>query len=374
MKCEMADDLIQNYLDRSLSHEQRIQLEKHVELCSRCREELQSYKQLMGLFELEEPCPDLPADFTQRIMRSLPDISFQSSQIGTLGSVPTYLKTIGMGLAAIFVVGIFQMDISFWNSSIQDGPAITLRANPGQHSGESIQLSGQDGPQSSIPFQGQHSTRFQMSLRVNGGVVHVRNSDGFHLIRDGEEHSLSFRDEIRTGAKASASIVYPQGNVQLRLKPRTRVQIARNSLRLFHGDTWVNIVKKGTRFEVKTPNLIAAVRGTIFTVGVEGDPESTASRGSLETRSQVSVFEGKVEVRSLTSDQPSVFLTASRQVWSKGLGLEKITEIDDRTRDKWSEEIQASGALIKEGVPAMDTLPGNSEVRPEQSISEELGR
>ena len=86
MKCEMVDELIQHYLDLSLSHEQRIQLEKHVELCSRCREELQSYKRLVELFEEEDSCPDLPADFTQRVMSSLPDVSFQNTRAKGYGS------------------------------------------------------------------------------------------------------------------------------------------------------------------------------------------------------------------------------------------------------------------------------------------------
>ncbi|MBT3786058.1 FecR domain-containing protein, partial [bacterium] len=235
-------------------------------------------------------------------------------------------------------------------------------------------LSG-DGS-SSDPTQHQMGGgEFPLKLEVSGGVVHVRNSNGFQIIKNGEIHSLAFLDEVRTGAKATASIVYPEDKVRLRLKSRTRIQIARNSLRLFHGSSWVHIVRKGTKFEVKTPNLIAAVRGTVFSVDVEGDSVSTGTRGPLATLSVVSVFEGRVEVRSLTSNQPSVFVNPSQEVKSKGLILTGVSELEQDARDRWSEALKELDLPAgREGHPNTNTLPKNSEVRPDESFSDELDR
>jgi len=378
MKCEMVDELIQHQLDLSLSHEQRIQLEKHVELCSRCREELQSYKQLMELFEEKDELPELPADFTSRVMRALPEIHFKSAKSGGFGSgfesIVPYIKYAGIGIAAVFTISLTQMDLPFempWQKSDVPRQLVSTGAgDSGAYQGEYPIAHGElDGE--TLGNQQFHSGLQPMTLAVSGGVVHVKSTDGFQIVKDGQEYSLSFRDEVRTGAQASASIIYPEDAVRLRLKPRTRVQIARNSLRLYHGDSWINIVRKGTRFEVKTPNLIAAVRGTVFSVGVEGDSEETGTRGPLATRSTVSVFEGRVEVRSLTSHQPPVFVNASEEVQSKGLGLGDKISVSAASIEKWKPELDSIGLLSEsEGTG----LPNNSEVRPEESFTNELDR
>ena len=373
MKCEEAEDLIQNYLDLSLSHEQRISLEKHVELCANCREELRAYKHLVELFELEEPCPDMPEDFTQRVMSSLPEVLFNPSAGNRSGLSNGILKVASLVAVVAISIGLVQFDIFSWTSSPEQKPALVTRfeADRGNLANTSIEIKNftktPDNPDDA-------KVKSQLILKVDGGVVHVRNSEGFHLIQDGQQHALAFFDEIKTGVKASASIIYPEGDIQLRLKPGTRVQIARNSLRLFHGSSWVNIVKKGTNFEVKTPNLIAAVRGTIFAVSEEGVPAGSVLSPSLMTRSTVSVFEGVVEVRSLTKDQTPAIVKASRQISSESRGLGSVSGLQGQVLTRWASEIQSEPALRGIQVPGTNKQENNGEILPGQSFSQELGR
>lgn len=373
MKCETAEDLVQNYLDLSLSHEQRISLEKHVELCSNCREELKAYKHLLELFELEDQGPDLPADFTVKVMSSLPEVDFGVFPGPHAWFSARIAKVTSLVAAVLIVIGIVGVQWVSWDPSPQQKPEVTAQVNPTKQGTTNIFKTPSNVAEIAKGNE-ELNVSSQLILKVNGGIVHVSNSDGYHLIKDGQQHALAFRDEINTGVNASASIIYPEGDIQLKLKPVTKIKIARNSLQLYHGSSWVNIIKKGTNFEVKTPNLIAAVRGTIFTVSEEGIPSGSTLMPSLKTRSTVSVFEGLVEVRSLIKGQPPELVEASRQVSSLTAGLSGVTDVGEDVLSKWRLEIESEPSLRAIQIPGSGSKGNNPEIHPGQSFSKELGR
>ena len=53
----------------------------------------------------------------------------------------------------------------------------------------------------------------------------------------------------------------------LNVKANSLIELENDGLRVFHGDSWVHVTRKG-RTQTHTPNLVASVRGTIYDVSV----------------------------------------------------------------------------------------------------------
>jgi anti-sigma factor RsiW len=63
MKCERMAELLPDYLQENLSHEQADQVGEHLETCAKCREEVALWRDL-ALIPTEQPSPMLRARFT----------------------------------------------------------------------------------------------------------------------------------------------------------------------------------------------------------------------------------------------------------------------------------------------------------------------
>lgn len=108
-------------------------------------------------------------------------------------------------------------------------------------------------------------------------------------------------DVIETLTDTRAVVVYSDGTF-MRLKPKTKVQIEANSLKVFKGQAWCKFVKRGTEFVIETPSLIAGIRGTAFEVTV-----------TPRMKTMLSVTEGAVAVRSPSQPAGSETLVQSGQ-------------------------------------------------------------
>ena len=85
------------------------------------------------------------------------------------------------------------------------------------------------------------------------------------------------------------------------MKPKTELRVIdHENFHLKHGDVWVEIRKKVDHFEVKTDHLVAAVRGTTFSVNaktIDWNTVTTTRTVLPGASSGVQVFEGLVDVR-----------------------------------------------------------------------------
>ena len=119
MKPEKVEELIQNYLDMSLSSEQKSLLESHLEIHADSRVDLERYKKILGLLDIEEEI-DLPEDFTRNVMSKLPDVDFKNSRSGGYGSIFDNLSSVvgavGVAVAAVFLFAFANMDSPFFKS------------------------------------------------------------------------------------------------------------------------------------------------------------------------------------------------------------------------------------------------------------------
>jgi hypothetical protein len=127
--------------------------------------------------------------------------------------------------------------------------------------------------------------------------------------------ALGQGDELTTMADARAALSLADHAI-VEVAPQTQVRVAElpegipknERIELILGEISLRVPKlePGSTLSVRTPNTLVTVRGTRFTVGVEG------TGASLLTR--VSVAEGRVEVESAGR---TVFLTRGQR-WSSG--------------------------------------------------------
>ena len=110
-------------------------------------------------------------------------------------------------------------------------------------------------------------------IKTKGSVIIVKSGK---IIRAKRGNLLNEGDEIRTGKDGFALIKYLNKGAIIQLKknssisfPSSQKSFIFNRVKLFFGEI-ISIIK-GKRFEVETPNAVAAVKGTKFIVGVYGD-------------------------------------------------------------------------------------------------------
>jgi len=111
---------------------------------------------------------------------------------------------------------------------------------------------------------------------------------------------LAAGDSVRSGPDSSATLAFPNGT-RLTLSPNGQLRIddlgATRRFSLLGGQLQAHVAKlgRGERFIVTTPDSEVEVRGTVFSVAVEGPTPSCPTSSSTST---VFVSEGGVWVRS----------------------------------------------------------------------------
>jgi len=299
MKPEKVEELIQNHIDMSLSSEQKSLLEKHMEMNSEARSDFERYKKILAVLEADgevEP----PEDFTCRVMQALPEVDFSTGSSGRDAILEHFVRSpLGwVSMAAIFIIVVFSFG-KFNSTATVDPQAqeIVIVENPDIKGTEQAYKEGKEQA-AEMGMSQVGSADVSMSLQVLDGYVFLsRVSQGGVNYLKGSKEILRPGYVIRTSQKGSAMIVYSDGKTTLNIKPRTELKIIDSDIfHLKQGDVWVEIRKKVDRFEVKTDHLIAAVRGTRFSVSAR--VVDSASRIPLKTSySKVNVFEGRVQVR-----------------------------------------------------------------------------
>ena len=110
----------------------------------------------------------------------------------------------------------------------------------------------------------------ELALVAHSGRVEILELGSSEWRSVEGRQTISFGTRIRTSENGVGGLEFP-GFVSLRVKPDSLVQVVSESeLRLYRGNTWVMVRKKGRAFSVETPNAIASVRGTRFSVQTQG--------------------------------------------------------------------------------------------------------
>lgn len=132
---------------------------------------------------------------------------------------------------------------------------------------------------------------------IESGVVRYKSPDSQdYVVINTEEFAIPSGSSLSTDADSYARVFFPDNSL-LSIDQNTQVQItfADNNIDIQQllGQTWhrVQSVTSGGNYQVSTPNAIAAVRGTNFSVAYDGTDIT-----------DVEVNEGEVEVTGLIDD------------------------------------------------------------------------
>lgn len=131
---------------------------------------------------------------------------------------------------------------------------------------------------------------------LEGSASKSRNGKDWKALSKGD--TLTESDTVKTGAKARLELTMPD-NSKVRFSERTTFRIdtllfkeeeRSLGIKVLLGKVWAKAAKakKGSRFEIKTANAVAGVRGTTYRLDVNED-----------TSSMVRVYDGEVVVGSL---------------------------------------------------------------------------
>lgn len=131
---------------------------------------------------------------------------------------------------------------------------------------------------------------------MEGTVSKSRDGKDWKPLSKGD--TLAENESVKTGVKSRLELTLPDGS-KMRFSEGTNFKVdslmfkeEERSLGIdvLFGKAWAKVTKekKGSRFEVKTPNAVAGVRGTVYRVDVNND-----------TSSLVRVYDGEVAVGNL---------------------------------------------------------------------------
>jgi hypothetical protein len=106
------------------------------------------------------------------------------------------------------------------------------------------------------------------SIKIEAGEADLKapgENQPWRKARPGQV--VDFGLVVSTNRAFSGSIVYADGT-RLVMKPSTMLQVLSDGLRLYRGQTWIKVTKRGKSFTAVTPSAIASVRGTQFSCEV----------------------------------------------------------------------------------------------------------
>ena len=266
MACEKYEELLQAFFDQALDKPSQRKLKQHLDQCSECRLDFILYK---NVFETLDDLPDAQApDISGEILRVVEQEPIRppsaimrvvQPQVGRFD----YRWALGLAAVVLLTLG------AFWGTSgsVEPLPQPLLTA--------ALDTSSNAVSDSSL------------KARLPRDIVRlVVDGDDVSLMRNGTEAwrdvtgdvQLGFGDRVRTGADTKALLFYRDSG-RLKVLPNTDMQILARGVRIKHGGTWIKIFKKGTKFAAETPNAVASVRGTVYTV--EYDEEALSTKVNL---------------------------------------------------------------------------------------------
>lgn len=355
MACEKYRDdeellaLFDSVFDKEIKESRKKKLFAHLDACASCSLQYKLYEAMInGMERLEEV--EAPLDLTAGVMKGIqaePQPQWEANPLPFLRPASTSWMWAGAFAVAFFLmVGTFVN----WDGNQPPRQASLPPAPVGNevpHLGEDRTLDDLAAPQPRAPRVAANPDLGIILVQHQGDVeVLDLATNQWRAIR-GQEN-LNFGDRLRTGATGEASLEYRNPPVALRIKPESTLQVVdRQTLRVFAGNTWVSVKKKGTVFRTETPNAIASVRGTKY---------------SVEVRSLPSLY-GEASIRALTS-----FL-APREVGAKPTHNAPVS-----TADLAVYSTQLSFALLK--ALADPNLPtrGATEVKVYESVVEVMAK
>lgn len=257
---EKFEEALNDDLDNLLSVTDRRELREQIEANRDYKHKASWYyfiQELLGDISKQDERKVVPAGFTESVMQRIsasPAYS-QPKKYNNFYKVTRY----GLGMAAC----LFGLAFMLWQPTDKAGESLE-RVRPNTVLADSSDLRAGDNIDQMTP---------QLKILSATGQVQVFKENGFVWQSLERGVSINVRDKVRTLAGASIHMAYEDG-VELKLKANSLIELENDGLRVFHGDSWVHVKRKGRNFQTHTPNLVASVRGTIYDVSVRYSQQS----------------------------------------------------------------------------------------------------
>ncbi len=257
---EKFEEALNDDLDDLLSLDDRTKLRNQIESDAECRSYASWYYLLQKLLQdisKQDEKQVVPAGFTESVMQRVSALPVPRESIQP---VPFYKSVnFALGMAAC----VFGLAFIVWQ--------------PTDKVGQSLERVRPDAMVASNPSNNKDTSVLSEAPRLKIlsaiGQVQVFKENGFVWQSISRGISINVRDKVRTLAGASIHMAYEDG-VELKLKSNSLIELENDGLRVFHGDSWVHVTRKGRSFQTHTPNLVASVRGTIYDVSVRYSQQS----------------------------------------------------------------------------------------------------
>lgn len=290
MACEKYRDddellaLFDSVFDKEIKDSRKRKLFAHLEQCHSCSTQYKLYEAMInGMERLEEV--DAPVDLTAGVMAGI-----QSEPQPQWDANPLPFQrphSTSWMWAGAFAVAFFLMVGTFVNWDGHQAPRVASLPPAATPVGNDVHL-GEDRTQDELVAPQKSVQR--VAGNPDLGIVLVQHQGDVEVLDlatnqwraiHGQEN-LNFGDRVRTGNSGVASLEYRKEQVALRIKPQSTLQVLdKQTLRVYAGNTWVSVKKKGTIFRTETPNAIASVRGTKYSVDVKPLPSLYAEEAAL---------------------------------------------------------------------------------------------
>ena len=257
---EKFEEALNDDLDNLLSQKDRRELSDQIESDREYQNNATLYYLMRDLLQdisKQDEHRVVPAGFTESVMREVSNSPAYSQPV-KYGSVHKIVRY-GLGVAAC----LFGLSIVLWQPSDKIGESLE-RVRPSTLVADSAGISAGTSIE---------SLAAEVKILQATGQVQVFKDNGFVWQSLDRGVSINIRDKVRTLAGASLHLAYEDG-VELKLKANSLIELEDDGLRVFHGDSWVHVKRKGRQFQTHTPNLVASVRGTIYDVSVKYSQQS----------------------------------------------------------------------------------------------------
>jgi len=179
-------------------------------------------------------------------------------------------------------------------------------------------------------------------------------------------------DRVRTGANAQAGLHWADGT-RLEMGPETELVIQRcrvnkvrkhsaTHFRLNLGEVWIRLrgaLHPGSKFEVETPTIVAAVRGTIFGVKVFRDGTS-----------RLEIYEGQVDI--LDERGQSMQAGISGECAVIGKGRFEVQRMSEAEADRWKSKADIIGPLVEVAEPTQRATTTSVALAPVSGKTEDM--
>lgn len=249
MKNEKFEEALNEEMDNLLSVKDKEELAEYLKHNRAARNAAWWYGRMKDGFAQQDEI-ELPGNFTASVMSKIDALPVWQVEVNeTANMKPRTLWKWGVAFAA-GIAGLI-----FIGSPKDKDIVVAVRPTVVQEFHPEGTTSGKDW------------IKADLKLVSVQGEAQVLKQDGYTWQKLSGTVRLNYNDRVRTLAGSNVHLAYDDGT-ELKLKPESMIEVMSNGIRVFHGSSWISVVKKGRHFEARTPNLVASVRGTAYDVSV----------------------------------------------------------------------------------------------------------